>query len=161
MNAPGFRSLTNHTPEARPRPFLFFFMLLALFAVAGTAPSQSQGATNIGPGSEIYPRAKERVFYGEIPGAKKGRAYASFNVYRRGKKAFVYLLGFCGEFGSGWVPIRSRRFRMAKTWSNGYGMKFSGKFTRSGKQARGFVKVWGPTKKRCNSGERRFVARAG
>jgi len=144
----------DHPRDLRfgPIPLLVPVCLLFVLGFLGGSGSLDTRAE----ATEKTVRAKQIDYNTKIPSAKPGRNYAYFFISRKGNRVASSLVGFCGEFNSGWVRIRGNRFRMEKTWNNGYGMKFTGKFSKKRKVVRGIVKVWGPTKKKCNSGDRKF-----
>jgi len=103
-------------------------------------------------------RAKEVAFGAKFLNMKKSDGFARASFYRKGRTVNTYVLGFCGEFTSGKVRIKSRNFRKAITFSNGYGIQVKGRFSTRGKQIRGYVRVWSP-KRKCDSGKKKFIAR--
>lgn len=128
---------------------------LAAQAFAGVTPSQSSEGS---PALSVQKaeRARESVYVAKVIG-KRPLNYR-ITIYRSVRKVNVYVLGFCGEFWSGSTRIRNGKFRKSVTGSNGFGIYATGRFSRKANRIKGEVRVWGPTKKKCDSGKRKYVA---
>lgn len=133
--------------------------LAGLVGVFGLQSAVGAGSSDVSEQTAPTERSRVTVYEGSIPGTKPGDGkFARMTIARKKRKVNVYLLAFCGEYGTGYFKIRNRKFSRFIKYGTGHRIRVSGKVSKNGRRITGKIRVWYP-KGNCDSGTRKYVAK--